>query len=167
MIEPIHFYIAAIIWALVEIAISKKNEIRLLRNGATEYGKETYPPLAALYIATLVFAPVENMVKAGSIWLFMAIIFLISKFFKMWVIHSLRGTWVVKIYHWPGQEVCAGGPYKYFKHPNYVIMMIEIPAYCLAGEAWMTAIVSAPLYFYLLWRKIKIENSLLYGGPER
>lgn len=164
MIEPLHFYIVALTWAGAEILVSKRNEARLLKIGAKEYGKETYPPLATLYIATLVFAPVENMVNQGSLWLFVAIIFLISKFLKVWVIHTLRGSWVVKIYHWEGQEVRTGGPYKYFKHPNYVIMMIEIPAYCMAGEAWITAIVSTPIYFYLLWRKIKIENSLLYGG---
>lgn len=166
MIDPLHFYMVAIIWALAEIAISKKNESRLLAIGAKEYGKETYPPLAVLYIATLVFAPAESMMKSGSLWLFVATIFFISKFLKVWVIHTLCGYWVMKIYHWEGQEVCQGGPYKYFKHPNYVIMMIEIPAYCLAGGAWITFIVSTPVYICFLWRKIKIENSLLYGGSK-
>jgi methyltransferase len=142
--------------------MSQKNEKWLLKNGAVEYGKEHYlfiVMLHTLFIVALIF---EYLIKQPLSYnlLFIILYFLLISF-KVWIILSLGKFWNTKIYHISNMPLIKKGPYKYLKHPNYLIVAAEIVVIPLAFNLYYTAITFTLLNMFMLIVRIKEENKVL------
>lgn len=145
-----------------ELLLSKKNEKWLLQNGAVEYGKNHYPfivTLHVLFIISLIFE--YSMQQTVSYSLFLLVFYFLLLVFKTWVILSLEKFWNTKIYHIPNIPLIRKGPYKYFKHPNYMVVIAEIAVIPLAFHLYYTAITFTLLNMIMLSVRIKEENKAL------
>lgn len=145
-----------------ELLLSKKNEKWLLQNGAVEYGKNHYPfivTLHVLFIISLIFE--YSMQQTVSYSLFLLVFYFLLLVFKTWVILSLEKFWNTKIYHIPNIPLIKKGPYKYFKHPNYMVVIAEIAVIPLAFHLYYTAITFTLLNMIMLSVRIKEENKAL------
>ena len=61
----------------------------------------------------------------------------------------------------PGAKPVRRGPYRYLKHPNYVVVVVEILAFPLIFGAWITALVFTVLNAAVLSVRIREENRAL------
>ena len=67
----------------------------------------------------------------------------------------------------PGSSWCracrwsSAGPYRWFRHPNYVAVVAEGVALPLAGSAWVTAVVFTVLNAALLTVRLRCEVAAL------
>ena len=61
----------------------------------------------------------------------------------------------------PGVKLVKSGPYRYFPHPNYVVVAVEILTFPLIFGAWITAIAFSLLNAVLLFVRIRTENRAL------
>jgi methyltransferase len=77
------------------------------------------------------------------------------------VIATLGNYWNTKIYKVPGSRPVVAGIYKYIKHPNYVIVVLEIAIIPLAFQLYYTAIAFSILDAAMLYIRIKKENEVL------
>ncbi len=77
------------------------------------------------------------------------------------VISSLGRYWNTKIFRVPGAPLIKKGPYKFFKHPNYIIVVCEIAVIPLIFHLYRTAIVFSILNAVMLSVRIKEENKVL------
>ena len=57
------------------------------------------------------------------------------------------------------------GPYRWLKHPNYLVVAGEIAVLPLAFGAWRVALVFSALNGLLLWHRIGVEDAAL--APRR
>jgi len=147
-----------------ELVLSKSNEKWLLRNGAVEYGQKHYPFIVALHILFISSLIIEYTIKQPvSFNLFMLLFYVTLIVFKTWVIVSLGKCWNTKIYHIPGMPLVKKGPYSYFKHPNYLIVVAEIAVIPLIFHLYFTAITFTLLNTILLFIRIKEENKAMLG----
>jgi methyltransferase len=150
-----------ILQRLVELYISKRNERWLLAQGAVEYGKAQYPFMLLLHTGFIVFLITEYYifpVKYFAVEFLIAFIMLLL--LKVWVIGSLGHYWNTKIYRIPGSVPVASGPYKYFKHPNYMIVISEVFIFPLIFHLFYTAIIFSLLNAVMLNFRIKEENKV-------
>jgi methyltransferase len=53
------------------------------------------------------------------------------------------------------------GPYRYLKHPNYLVVAVEIALLPLVFGAWRIAVIYSALNAILLWHRIRVENRAL------
>ena len=53
------------------------------------------------------------------------------------------------------------GPYRFFPHPNYVVVVLEILTLPLLGGAYTTCIFATILNAILITRRIKLEDVAL------
>jgi len=157
------FFISFVILLRIgELMLSKKNEKWLLQHGAIEYGKKHYPFIVALHSLFFISLILEySMKQAVSYNLFYLIFDFLLLPFKTWVILSLGKFWNTKIYHIQGASLIKRGPYKYFKHPNYVVVIAEIAVIPLAFYLYYTAIIFSLLNIIMLFVRIKEENKVL------
>jgi len=79
----------------------------------------------------------------------------------MWVIFSLGHRWTTRVITVPGLPLVRHGPYRWIKHPNYMIVMLEILILLLAFGAWELAIIFSLLNAGILYHRIRIENPAL------
>lgn len=142
-----------------ELYISKRNEKWLLAHGAVEYGREHYPYIVALHTFFIVSMIAEYSITGGqTISILFLALFILLLIFKYWVLSSLGTYWNTRIYRVPGAVAVRKGPYKLFKHPNYVDVVCEIAIIPLVFHLYYTAVIFTVLNAIMLSVRIRVEN---------
>jgi methyltransferase len=154
--------ITVIIQRFIELFISHRNEKWLLKNGSVEFGKEHYKYIVLLHILFFVSMYIEfYLSKNIYFFLIPLILFLILQIFKIWLIISLGKFWNTKIFRIPGSPLIKTGLYKYFKHPNYFIVICEIFILPLIFGLYITSIIFSIFNAIALFVRIRTENEAL------
>jgi methyltransferase len=149
---------------LLELALSRRNERLLRARGAVERGRGHYPLIIALHVLWLLSTLVEGLLRGPelpALWPIPLAFFLVVQPLRYWAIFSLGENWNTRILVVPGAELVRRGPYRYFKHPNYVVVAVEILTLPLIFGAWITALVFSILNAALLYVRIREENRTL------
>jgi|SRR6185312_8084497 len=145
-----------------ELLLSRRNEKWLLKNGAIEYGKAHYPFIVILHVLFIISLITEyGIMRPASYSLFFLITYFALILLKIWVISSLGKFWNTKIYRAHSFSLIKKGPYKYIKHPNYVIVIGEIAIIPLTFHLYYTAVIFTVLNLCMLSVRIKEENKVL------
>lgn len=145
---------------LAEVWLAGANTRRLLARGGVEVGAGHYPLLVALHVAWLasmaVMLPHDARPDMGLLALFGLL-----QLLRLWVIASLGPYWTTRIITLPGAPLVRRGPYRYLRHPNYLVVMAEIAVLPLAFGAWKMALVFSLLNALLLAHRVRMENAVL------
>jgi methyltransferase len=64
------------------------------------------------------------------------------------------------------RPIITTGPYRYVRHPNYTIVIVEMFALPLVYCAYLTAAVCSLLNAVVLWQRIQAEEQALSAQPE-
>jgi methyltransferase len=149
---------------LLELTYSRRNEIRLRARGAVERGRGHYLSIVASHTLWLVSTLVEGLLRGPEPpvwWPVPLAAFLLVQPLRYWAIFSLGVNWNVRVLVVPGGKLVRRGPYRYFPHPNYVVVAVEVLTFPLIFGAWITAIVFSLLNTALLYVRIRTENRAL------
>lgn len=145
-----------------ELFLAKKNEKWLLQNGAVEYGKKQYPFIVALHSLFFLSLIIEySTQQIPSFSLLILLFYFLLLAFKVWIIASLGKFWNTKIFRIQNFPLIKEGPYKYFKHPNYIVVIAEIAVIPLVFHLYYTAVIFSLLNAIILTIRIKEENLAL------
>lgn len=143
---------------LSELVIAKRNTARLLAKGAREVGASHYPVMVGMHsawIACLVIFGYDAPVALG--WL---AIFVVLQGMRVWILGSLGSRWTTRIIILD-EPLVVRGPFKYFSHPNYMLVVAEIiVAPMVLGLVWV-AVVFTVLNAAMLWVRIGVEHKAL------
>lgn len=145
---------------LGELVYARRNESRLRARGAVESGARHYPLFILLHgswlLAVFLLIPAD---QAPS-WPLLAV-FLLLQAARVWVVATLGPYWTTRVLSLPGAPLVRRGPYRWVRHPNYVIVAAEIAVLPLAFDAWAIAIVFTVANALLLRHRIGIEEEAL------
>jgi methyltransferase len=144
---------------LFELLLSRRNEARLKLRGAVEAGANHYPVMVALHVLWLAVLWLLAWNVEPNMLLVAA--FLALQPLRYWVIATLGDRWTTRVFVIPGASLIRTGPYRFFSHPNYLIVVLEIALLPLAfGLIWAAVVFSALNATLLAWR-IRIEQRAL------
>lgn len=162
MIAAITVLGAVTVQRLVELPLGRRNTARLLARGGTEFAPGHYPVIVALHAAWL-----------GGLWLLAwnrpvvpawLAVFAVLQVLRIWVLATLAERWTTRIIVVPGLALVKTGPYRFFSHPNYAVVVGEIAVLPLAfGLVWYAAAFSI-LNAMILFVRISAENAALKGA---
>jgi len=152
-----------ILLRIVELFIAKRNARWLIGRGAVEYGRNHYPYIVALHVLFFVSMIGEFLViqPAGFSGVLLALYVLLLTC-RVWVIASLGRHWNTRIYRIPGEALVKRGPYKFVRHPNYIVVAAELAVAPLVFHLYVTAAVFTVLNAMMLAVRIRAENSVLF-----
>ena len=152
-----------IIQRLVELLIAKRNEKSMLAKGAYEVGASHYPLMIMLHVSFFISFLVEVMYFKSIFTPYygLLLVFLLLQLLRVWCLVSLGTFWNTKIIILPGSNVVVKGPYSYIRHPNYLVVCLEILVLPLMFQAYMTAISFTILNLIMLSVRIPIEEKAL------
>ena len=153
---------------LAELVVAKRNLAWSLARGGRETGFGHYPFMVVLHTGLLVGCVLEVWL-GGRPFLAalggpMLVLVLASQALRWWCIRTLGPRWNTRIIVVPDLPLITGGPYRFFRHPNYVAVVVEGVALPLVHTAWLTAIVFSVLNAGLLTVRIRAENNALAGA---
>ncbi len=159
--------IAYVIIALVilqragELVLANRNTQKLKARGGVEIGAQHYRFIVLLHMAWLMavlwLMPAPLVIYWG--WI---VIFLLLQAARIWVIASLGPYWTTRIISLPGVPLVKRGPYRFVRHPNYLVVAGEILALPLAfGEIWVAIVFFIANAVVLTWRIRQEETGLV------
>ena len=144
---------------LVELPIARANSRRLLAAGGHEVGAGHYPWIVALHAGWL--ASLWWLAPGRPIDLLLLGLFGLVELARIWVLQSLGPRWTTRIIVVPGEKLVARGPYRFLRHPNYVVVAAEIALLPLVFGLWQLAIAFSILNALLMVVRISAENGAL------
>jgi methyltransferase len=130
-----------------------------------ETGKGHYPFMVLLHTGLLAGCLVEAIVADRPFipalgWTMLAVV-LLAQGLRWWCITVLGPQWNTRVIVVPELALVASGPYRWFRHPNYVAVVAEGVALPLVHDAWITAVVFTLLNVPLLAVRIRAEEAAL------
>ena len=147
---------------LAELGYARRNARRLLAAGGVEHGAGHYPLFVALHGAWLAALFVLVPAEAPTDWGLLGLYGLL-KLGRLWVIASLGGRWTTRVIVVPGAPLVTRGPYRFLRHPNYLVVALEIPVLPLAFGARQIALGFGLANLALLAHRIRVEARALAG----
>ena len=149
---------------LAELALAARNTNRLRAAGAFELDARGYPAFVLLHGGWLVSLALLVPATAPPSWPLLAV-YAVLQLGRVWILASLGRRWTTRIIVLPGAPLVRRGPYRFVRHPNYLIVAAEIVVLPLAFGAVAIAIVFSLANLALVARRIAIEERAL--APRR
>ena len=148
-----------VVQRFAELALARSNARRLRAAGGVEFGATHYPFMVALHItwlAGLWLLGCDRPVDPS--WLSL---FILLQAGRVWVIASLGRRWATRVIVLPGTEPLARGPYRLVKHPNYLIVALEVAVVPLALGLPLFALIFTLANGAILAARLSVENRAL------
>jgi methyltransferase len=150
---------------LALLAYARRNERRLKAEGGIEAGAGHYPLIVLLHgawLAALWFlVPADAAVHWPLIVLFAGL-----QMARLWIVASLGRFWTTRVISVAGAPLVRRGPYRHLRHPNYLVVALEIAVLPLAFGAWELAAAFSAANAILLRHRIRIEDRALAARRE-
>lgn len=143
---------------LSELFIAKRNTKRLFERGAIEHGASHYPVMVALHTCWILTLVIFGFDQFVSLW--WLLFFVILQGLRIWILVSLGERWTTRIIVL-SEPLVLSGPFKWFRHPNYMLVVTEIIVTPMVlGLFWVAVLFTVLNAFMLYWR-IRIEEQAL------
>ncbi|MEV5507864.1 isoprenylcysteine carboxyl methyltransferase family protein [Streptomyces orinoci] len=150
---------------LFELVVARRHARWAAARGGVEYGRGHYPVMVALHIGLIVGTLAEVALGHRAFvpmvgWPALAGVVLANAA-RWWCIRSLGPQWNTRVIIVPGLPLVSSGPYRWVRHPNYVVVIAEGLALPLVYGAWLTALLFTLANAALLMVRTRVENKAL------
>jgi len=149
---------------LIEMLVAKRNEKKVKAIGAIEFGASHYPYMVAMHAGFFLSLMIEvwGLNRQPSRYFLVLLVFLLAtQVIRYWALCSLGTYWNTKILVVPNAMMVKKGPYRWLKHPNYVVVAIELMLIPLLFNAYFTAILFTCLNAWMMAVRIQTEEKAL------
>jgi methyltransferase len=148
-----------IVQRLAELGYAQWNTVHLRAGGGIEFGARHYPLMVALHALWLL--GLWALGHDRGVDPFWFVLFILLQVGRLWVIATLGRRWTTRIIVLPGAAPVTRGPYRWLRHPNYLVVALEIAVVPLALGLPVFALVFSLVNAALLAYRIRIENQAL------
>jgi methyltransferase len=149
---------------LWELWLCRRNRRRLLARGGREVRPDTYKTMVGLHLLFLASLALEShpwRVPADfRTWACLAALAAVTAF-RYWTIASLGEYWSTRVVVVPGTRLVRAGPYRFLRHPNYLVIVLEFLLLPLLMRAPVTLVLFSIANLAALRQRIRIEEAAL------
>ncbi len=144
---------------LSELIIARRNTAALLARGAHEHAPGHYPLIVAVHAGWL--AALFWLAPGQPIHWPLLALFAMLQLGRVWVLRTLGPRWTTRIIVLPGEPLVTGGPFRFVRHPNYLVVIGEIAVLPLVFGLWQVALLFSVLNAIALTIRIRAEAGAL------
>lgn len=153
---------------LIEMLMSRNNESVLYKQGGFEIGLTNFRLMKAMHVLFFCSLVIEGLtqfrVPPPAVLFTCLAAVMAGQLLRVYSMFTLRERWTATVVALPGSKPVRSGIFRYFNHPNYVGVILEILAVPLMAGLYRTAILFSCLNLCVLFFRIKNEAQAL--GPE-
>lgn len=157
-------WIIVILQRLVELQVAKINKKWIMAQGGYEVGQSHYKYMVLLHslFFLVLLVEVQLLDRSLAVWWYIPFsVFMLAQLLRIWCLFSLGRFWNTRIMILPGAQVIEKGPYRWIRHPNYVIVIAEVLFLPLIFQAFYTALLFTILNALMLSIRIPYEEKAL------
>ncbi|MGI5350585.1 isoprenylcysteine carboxyl methyltransferase family protein [Streptomyces sp. CA-250714] len=150
---------------LAELLVSVRHARWARARGGVERGRRHYRVMVVVHAGLLAGAVVETglcdrpFVPALG-WPALAVT-AVAQVLRWWCVRSLGPCWNTRVIVVPGLALSTRGPYRWLRHPNYLVVAVEGIALPLVHSAWLTALAFTVVNAAVLTVRLRVENAAL------
>ncbi len=158
--------LAAVVFGflIVEALRASANERAQFARGGQEPAGDVYTVMRIVYPGAFLAMFVEGTLRGGpppAALLAGLLVFAAAKAIKWWAILALGPCWTFRVIVVPGARLVAGGPYRFFRHPNYIGVMGELAGVALMTGALLSGVAGIVTFGGLVLQRIRVEERAL------
>jgi isoprenylcysteine carboxyl methyltransferase (ICMT) family protein YpbQ len=161
------FIIAAIVFRIVMLAVSMRNEKALRQDGAIEYGSQNSRWLALAHIAFYIAASIEGLARPASfdvVTIIGLVLYGFGAVMLLVVSHLLGRLWTVKLMIARDHVLVTHPLFRWVRHPNYFLNILpELIGFALVLHAYFTLVIGLAIYAVPLGIRIFQEERVMRG----
>lgn len=146
---------------LLELVIARRNTKRLLAAGGYEVGQKHYPLIIILHASWLATLWCYWLLGYAQLRLAALFSYLLVQPLRLWVMSALGRFWTTRVIVLPNVELVQRGPYRWFRHPNYMIVVLEMALLPLSLGAAGPAILFSVCNAVVLIIRLRVETASL------
>ncbi|MCX7999447.1 MAG: hypothetical protein N3A69_10940 [Leptospiraceae bacterium] len=158
---------------VLELIVAKRNKKINLEKKQYSYYKEKYYFLfIILHTSFLLFTPLEVYFFDRTFYLIFGIIglgiYIFCLILRFHILLLLKEKWNTELVFNLTEEssIVTTGIYAYIRHPNYLVVILEIFSLSLFHSAWISLVLFSTLNLILLLKfRIPQEESFLFQNP--
>ena len=154
---------------LGEMAVSRRNAAWAFARGGVETGRGHFPFMVVLHTGLLAGAVAEVWLADRPVVPALGVPMLAlvgaCQAGRAWCVAALGTRWNTRVIVVPGLPLVTSGPYRFLRHPNYVIVVVEGVALPLVHTTWLTAVVFTVVNAGLLTVRLRAERRALRTAP--
>lgn len=153
---------------LSELWLSAANR-RSLGPQATVTEERIYPWMICLHGSFFLIQPLELWWRQPNFggwvsWTAVTLVVL-AELLRAWVLASMRRSWNVQVVTSPDHDIVTDGPYRWLRHPNYTVVILEMVAVPLIMHLWVSALFLSLVNGVVLYFRIRTEEAVLRQNP--
>ena len=153
-----------ILQRIFELVLAERNRRWALARGGKEWGSRHYPLIVAIHTLFYISLVLEWRYRSqgwSAAWPMWLGLLLAAQLLRLWVIRSLGRCWNTRIIVVPGMKLVTQGPYRYIRHPNYLVVIVEMLTIPMLCGAHLTAAVFSLANILVLIQRIREEERAL------
>lgn len=143
-----------------ELIYASHNARALKQRGGIEHGRSHYPVMVALHVSWLGAIGIGIARRPAIHWLPL-VIFVLLQAMRIWVLATLGRFWTTRIITPSDEPLVQRGPYRYFRHPNYLVVVGEMATLPLVFGQRANAVIFSVLNMGVLAWRVAVENAAL------
>jgi methyltransferase len=147
---------------IYELFLSNKNIKNLFIKGGILIKEKNYLLMVILHTSWLAvllyYSMFVNLVISQEFFIVFFFLFLLGQMLRIIAIKTLGERWSTQIIILPGAPAINKGVFKYFRHPNYLGVIIELASLPLMVSLYKVSLVFSLLNFFILYFRIKLEE---------
>lgn len=165
-------YIYCVMERLGELVVSRRNQAKMISDGFSEKESQSGVRVmvvmhSAWYVAMIgevLFSPTR---LPFALMFGATVVFIAAQGLRFWALLTLGSFWNISVVTTDqvAPRFVSNGPYRFIRHPNYLVVVAEIATLPLVGGALWTALVFSSLNALVLARRIPLEESHLFRIP--
>src|ERR1022692_1075509 len=159
-----------IVERIFELVVSQRHAKASLAEGGIERGQGHFPVMVALHVGLILGCVIEPIVTHApfipALAYPMIVVVVAANALRWWCIATLGPRWTARVIVIPGLPLVNAGPYRWFRHPNYVAVIVEGAALPLVGSAWITACTFTLANAALLTVRLRCETRALAAAAQ-
>jgi methyltransferase len=150
----------------LEELYSRRNTRRLLAEGGREEGRDFYPVVVVTHLAWI--AALFLLVPGSApVSVPLLVAYLLLQAVRYWVIGSLGRYWTHRIITVGTLPVVRAGPYRFVRHPNYWVTIVETFLLPAVFGAYALGAIIGTIWTAVIAYKMRLEDGALAGRPGR
>lgn len=155
-----------------ELLVSRRNQERMRSSGFSEKESSTgMRAMIAMHTGWYVCMACEALLFPSAVPFVVgaaaALAFSFAQVLRFWALRTLGAFWNISVMTSDESQraFVSDGPYRFIRHPNYLVVIVEIASLPLLGGAVWTALLFSFLNGVVLYRRIPLEESHLFRIP--
>ena len=164
-----YFVLLAAVAALrgAELLLSQRNRAAMAsEHGAKPARDPIFPLMVFVHVMPFWAIPAEIFFFHRSFipWLGvpMLVLFAAAEGLRLWVFLSLGTYWNARVMVPPDLEPVTSGPYRYIRHPNYLVVIVELFSLPLIYSCYWSALALTTINGIVLYFRIRDEERALF-----